>query len=88
MTSSYGPSYIGSNSGGANLRGCPWFTCASNAYMPNNTPVTMQCWMDAQYVSPPDSDYASARWFRLDTAWGIGWTHSSLVENQTTVGHC
>jgi hypothetical protein len=34
------------------------------------------------------SDYASPRWFKLSTPVGVGFTHSSLVENQTTVGRC
>jgi uncharacterized protein YraI len=81
-------SYIGSNSGGANLRTCPNTGCAAIAYMPNGTGVTMLCWIDSQWVSPPASDYGSARWFRLSTPWGTGYTHSSLVEGQTAVGHC
>ncbi|MEU4806215.1 hypothetical protein [Actinosynnema sp. NPDC023587] len=81
-------SYIGSNSGGAHLRTCPTTSCGSIAYMGNGTGVTMQCWLDSQHVSPPASDYGSARWFRLSTPWGTGYTHSSLVEGQTSVGHC
>ncbi|GLZ29151.1 hypothetical protein Lesp02_13410 [Lentzea sp. NBRC 105346] len=84
----YGPSYIGSNSGGANLRTCPNTGCSVIAYNPNGTLVTMQCWTDTQWVYPPASDYASPRWFRIATPRGTGYTHSSLVENQTSVGHC
>jgi len=81
-------SYIGSNSGGANLRTCPNTGCGAIAYMPNGTGVTMLCWVDSQYVSPPASDYGSARWFRLSTPYGVGYTHSSLVEGQTSVPAC
>ena len=83
-------SYIGSNSGGANLRPCPYVStsCSPIAWMPNGTGVNMLCWIDSQWVYPPNSDYASPRWFRLSTPYGTGYTHSSLVENQTSVGHC
>ncbi|MEU5693067.1 hypothetical protein [Actinosynnema sp. NPDC020468] len=81
-------SYIGSNSGGANVRTCPSTTCGSLGYLGNNTGVTMQCWIDNQWVYPPSSDYASNRWFRSATPVGTGYLHSSLVENQTSVPHC
>lgn len=84
----YGPSYIGSNSGGANLRTCGNTSCTAIGYNGNNTSVTMLCWADTQWVYPPQSDYASPRWFRIASPAGTGWTHSSLVENQTSVGHC
>jgi uncharacterized protein YraI len=79
---------IGSNSGGANVRSCPNTTCTSYGYLSNGTPVTMLCWVDSQWVDPPKSDYSSARWFLLSTPVGTGYTHSSLVENQASVGHC
>ncbi|NGY65350.1 hypothetical protein G7043_41300 [Lentzea sp. NEAU-D13] len=81
-------SYIDSNSGGANLRTCGTTACGVIAYMGNGTGVTMQCWTDSQWVHPPASDYSSPRWFRLSTPWGVGYTHSSLVEGQTSVGKC
>ncbi len=84
----YGPSYIGSNSGGANLRTCGNTSCTAIGYNSNYTSVTMLCWADTQWVYPPQSDYASPRWFRIASPAGTGWTHSSLVENQTSVGHC
>jgi len=87
-TAAYGPSYIGSNSGGANVRTCPNTGCGAIAYLGNGTAVTMLCWVDAQYVAPPQSDYGSARWFRIASPGGTGYTHSSLVENQTSVGAC
>jgi hypothetical protein len=81
-------SYIGSNSGGANVRSCPNTGCGSYGWLSNGTGVTMLCWTDAQWVYPPNSDYASPRWFRVSTRVGVGYTHSSLVENQTAVGQC
>ncbi|MBT2406611.1 hypothetical protein J7I97_11825 [Streptomyces sp. ISL-87] len=48
----------------------------------------MLCWVDNQWVYPPYSNYASNRWFRVSSAVGTGYVHSSLVANQTSVGHC
>lgn len=48
----------------------------------------MQCWLDNQWVYPPSSNYASNRWFRVSSAVGTGYVHSSLVASQTGVGHC
>lgn len=80
---------IGSNSGGANVRTCPnKDTCASIGFLGNGTNVTMLCWIDAQVVSPPFSDYSSQRWFRVASPVGTGYVHSSLVENQVSVGRC
>jgi uncharacterized protein YraI len=81
-------SYIGSNSGGANVRTCPSMGCSSLGFLGNNTGVTMLCWVDYQWVYPPNSDYASNRWFFSSTPVGVGYIHSSLVEGQTVVGHC
>jgi hypothetical protein len=80
--------YIGSNSHGANVRSCPNTGCTSYGYLGNGTGVTMLCWTDAQWVHPPNSDYASPRWFLSSTPVGTGYIHSSLVENQTSVGYC
>jgi uncharacterized protein YraI len=81
-------SVIGSNSGGANVRSCASTTCGSYGYLTNGTGVSMICWVDNQWVYPPSSDYASPRWFKANTPVGVGYIHSSLVENQTSVGHC
>lgn len=81
-------SVIGSNSGGANVRTCGNTACATKGYLGNGTGVTMICWTDSQWVYPPQSDYASPRWFYSSTPVGNGYIHSSLVENQTGVGHC
>lgn len=85
---SYGPSWIGSNSGGANVRSCPNTGCTAYTWLPNGTSVTMLCWTDAQLVGPPNADYWSQRWFRIAGPGVVGYTHSSLVENQTSVGAC
>lgn len=81
-------SYIGSNSGGANLRSCASTGCGSYGYLGNGTGVGMLCWTDNQWVYPPSSDYASNRWFRVSSPIGVGFVHSSLVERQTSVGRC
>jgi hypothetical protein len=80
-------SYIGSNSGGANVRSSPSITGSFIiAYLRNGTPVRMLCWADWGWVHPPNSDYSSNRWFKIDAY--FGYVHSSLVENQTSVPHC
>jgi hypothetical protein len=79
-------SYIGSNSGGAWVRTCASMSCFQKTWLTNGTPVTMQCWLDGQWVNPPNSDYGSARWFRISGY--EGYVHSSLVERQTSVPHC
>ena len=59
--------------------------------MPNGTGVGMMCWLDNQWVYPPNSNYASPRWFKVGTyalGGSIGYVHSSLVANQTAVPHC
>ena len=84
-------SYVSSNSGGANLRACPSTNCRSLGYMRNGVKLDMVCWTDSQWVYPPNSNYASPRWFRVWTyALGAsgGYVHSSLVANQTSVPHC
>ncbi|MEU0884074.1 hypothetical protein ABZ345_36230 [Lentzea sp. NPDC005914] len=84
--------YIGSNSGGAWLRNAAYLGEQFKVkYVGNGTPVTMVCWIDTQMVRPPDSDYASARWFKVDVP-SVGvykaYVHSSLVESQSSVGIC
>jgi len=82
-------SYVWSNySGGVNLRSCGNTGCGSYAYMPNGTGVTMLCWQDTQWVYPPNTNYASPRWFEVSSPYGVGFVHSALVSNQTGVGHC
>ena len=85
-------SYIGSNSGGAWLRNAAYLGDQYKVrYVGNGTPVTMVCWVDTQMVRPPNSDYASARWFKVDAPTvGVykAYVHSSLVEAQTSVGPC
>ncbi|WP_328992884.1 SH3 domain-containing protein [Kribbella sp. NBC_01245] len=83
-------SWIGSNSGGANMRTCPNTGCARVLYLGNGSEVYMLCWTDAQTVSPPNSDYTSSRWFKIGLYYDnrTGYVHSSLVENQSSVGHC
>ncbi|WP_422768998.1 hypothetical protein ACN28C_19645 [Plantactinospora sp. WMMC1484] len=84
--SAAGP-YISSNSGGANIRSCANTGCASNGYYGNGTSVTMVCWTDAQWVYPPNSNYASNRWFRV-SAPRSGFIHSSLVAAQVSTPVC
>ena len=79
--------YIGSNSGGANVRTCASMGCGSVAYLTNNTTVTMVCWTDGQWVNPPDSDYGSARWFKINSP-ANGFVHSSLIESQVSTPRC
>ncbi|MEU9982836.1 SH3 domain-containing protein [Streptomyces sp. NPDC050856] len=81
-------SYISSNSGGANVRTCPNTGCASLGYLSNGSGVSMLCWVDSQWVYPPSSNYASNRWFKVNSAKGQGYVHSSLVAGQTSVGRC
>jgi hypothetical protein len=83
-------SVISSNSGGANLRSCPYTWCSSLGYMRNGTAVGMMSYCDSQYVAPPQSNYGSSRWFKVGTyalGGSIGWVHSSLVARQTGVGY-
>ncbi len=79
--------YISSNSGGANIRSCASTTCGSYGWWPNNTSVTMVCWTDNQWVYPPDSNYASNRWFKVNSP-TTGYIHSSLVANQVSTPRC
>lgn len=85
------PSWVSSNSGGANLRTCGSTKCQSEGYMRNGTHLRMMCWEDTQWVYPPNSNYASPRWFKIGTlalGGSIGFIHSSLVAGQTSVPHC
>lgn len=59
--------------------------------MANGTRVGMMCWIDSQWVYPPNSNYASPRWFKVGTlalGGSVGYVHSSLVANQTSVSRC
>lgn len=85
-------SYIGSNSGGAWLRNAAYLGDQYKVkYVYNGTGVNMVCWVDTQWVYPPQSDYASNRWFKVDAP-SVGvykaYVHSSLVEGQTSVPRC
>ncbi|MEV7616527.1 SH3 domain-containing protein [Streptomyces sp. NPDC089799] len=88
VTAEAAGSYISSNSGGANVRSCASTSCGSYGYLTNGTGVSMQCWLDSQWVYPPSSNYASNRWFRVSSPVGTGYVHSSLVGAQTSVPHC
>ncbi|MFF3855133.1 hypothetical protein ACGFI4_23675 [Micromonospora carbonacea] len=79
--------YISSNSGGANIRSCANTGCSSNGYYGNGTGVTMVCWVDSQWVYPPNSNYASNRWFRVNSPTS-GYIHSSLIANQVSTPAC
>lgn len=80
--------YINSNSGGANVRGCPDVSCTSYGYYPNGTAVVMTCWYDTgTVVYPPNSNYPSNRWFRISSP-RYGYIHSSLIANQASVPKC
>ncbi|MEU4569113.1 hypothetical protein [Micromonospora sp. NPDC023956] len=79
--------YISSNSGGANVRSCASTGCSSNGYYGNGTGVTMVCFKDNQWVYPPESNYASNRWFQVNSPTG-GYIHSSLVANQVSTPRC
>lgn len=79
--------YISSYSGGANIRSCPNTGCTSYGWWSNGTSVTMVCWTDAQWVYPPDSNYASNRWFYINSP-HTGYIHSSLVANQVSTPQC
>jgi hypothetical protein len=85
-----GYSLIASNSGGANLRAAATTNSASYEYIPNGVEVLMLCWTSGQTVSPPNSNYTSNRWFRVEPAYDftIGYVHSSLVTYQATVPAC
>ncbi|MEV0566686.1 hypothetical protein ACQEVZ_27650 [Dactylosporangium sp. CA-152071] len=79
--------YISSNSGGANIRSCPNTGCGTYGFWGNGTGVTMVCYTDAQWVYPPNSNYASNRWFYVNSPTG-GYIHSSLVASQVSTPHC
>lgn len=79
--------YISSNSGGANIRSCANTGCTSNGYFGNGTGVTMVCFTDTQWVYPPNSNYASNRWFKVNSPVN-GYIHSSLVASQVSTPGC
>lgn len=85
-----GYSLISSNSGGANLRAAATMNSTSYEYLGNGTEVMMICWITGQTVSPPNSNYTSNRWFKVEPAYDptIGYVHSSLVIDQASVGEC
>jgi hypothetical protein len=85
-----GYSLISSNSGGANLRASSTMGSTSYEYLPNGTEVLMICWVTGQTVSPPNSNYTSNRWFKVEPAYDftVGYVHSSLVIDQATVPAC
>ena len=78
---------IGSNSGGANIRTCASMGCGSKGWYVNGTTLTMVCWKTGQWVNPPDSDYGSDRWFKVNNP-TEGFIHSSLVDNQVATPVC
>ncbi|GLY22253.1 hypothetical protein [Micromonospora sp. NBRC 101691] len=78
---------IASNSGGANIRSCTSLSCGSNGYYGNGTTVTMVCYKDGDWVNPPNSDYSSNRWFKVNSP-TTGYIHSSLVDNQVSTPRC
>ncbi len=78
-------------SGGANLRSGPATSYRSLGYLTDATRLHMKCYLDAQPVSPPQSNYTSARWFLVDTlalGGSVGYVHSSFVANQTETPPC
>jgi hypothetical protein len=79
-------SNIASDSGTANVRTCGSISCAvvDGGTLYNGTGVNMTAWCDSEWVDPPNSDYSSDRWFKIDSP-VAGWVHSSLVDNQQTV---
>jgi len=85
-----GFSLISSNSGGANLRAGDTTGSTRLEYLPNGTEVLMICWITGQTVSPPNSNYTSNRWFKVEPEYDftIGYVHSSLVIDQANVGEC
>lgn len=82
------PTISSNSSDGANLRTCANTGCDAIIYLYNGTTVSMQCYTDAQTVSPPHSNYTSPRWFRVAGNGQVGYVHSSLVVNQTSVPGC
>lgn len=82
--------YISSKSGGASLRYCPNTGCGRYGVITNGNRVGMLCWRDAQWVYPPNSNYASNRWFYVyaPSLNADGWVHSSLVAGQVSTPPC
>lgn len=85
-----GFSLISSNSGGANLRAASTMNSYSYEYLGNGTEVLMICWTTGQTVSPPNSNYTSNRWFKVEPEYDptVGYVHSSLVIDQANVREC
>jgi hypothetical protein len=85
-----GYSLISSNSGGANLRAAATMNSKSYEYLGNGTEVLMICWTTGQTVSPPNSNYTSNRWFKVEPEYDptVGYVHSSLVIDQANVREC
>jgi hypothetical protein len=83
------PSWVSSQSGGANLRGYPWH--APFRWLPNCTSLYMYCWRNAHWAY---GNYWTNRWFYVTAYVGgryynpTGWVHASLVANQQSVGWC
>lgn len=84
-------SYTHSNvSGGAWLRAGSKTTSTGLRYLYNDTEVVMMCWTDSESVSPPNSNYTSKRWFKVNPTYtvDVGYVHSSFVYRQITVPRC
>lgn len=79
--------HISSNSGSANVRTCGAVSpnCRVVATLYNGRGVNMTAWCDSSWVYPPQSNYPSPRWFKINSPVS-GWVHSSLVANQQRVG--
>jgi hypothetical protein len=85
-----GDSLISSNSGGANVRVSATMASQSIDWLPNGVEIVMLCWTTGQTVSPPNSNYTSNRWFKIEPIYSteVGFVHSSLVIDQATVRQC
>ncbi len=63
----------------------------ATAYFWNDTPVTMLCWIDTEWVYDRNySNYNSPRWFKVQSqrSGQIGYMHSSYVYYQVWTPHC
>src|SRR4051812_34999173 len=58
-------SVIQSNSGGAWWRAQPNTSSQKMNYLRNGQAVHMDCWTTGELVSPPNSNYTSNRWFKV-----------------------
>lgn len=56
--------------------------------IPNDASVRMLCWIDHQMLRPPRANYASDRWFKVESGALVGFVHSASVYSQTQVPHC